>query len=87
MYIQFSYGHQKWAITFSRHDKTLGVYLVWKNPSDGMKTFVDFTITLLNLDHFTQNQSFNTKNAKFTPDDKSKFQVHHRGFFFPITNS
>ena len=37
-----------------------------------MKTFVDFAITLLNRDHFSQNQTFVTKAAKFTSDAKSK---------------
>ena len=66
-----SYGHQRWAITFSRHDKSLGVYLVWKNPSEGMKVFVDFTITLLNRDHYSENKTFSAKNIKYTGDAKS----------------
>lgn len=69
---EFMYGHQRWAITFSRNDKTLGVYLVWKNPSEGMKTFVDFTITLLNRVHFSENQSFSAKAAKFTTEARGK---------------
>ena len=66
-----SYGHQHWAITFSRHDKSLGVYLVWKNPSDGMKVFIDFSITLLNRSHYSDNQTFSAKNIKYTSDAKS----------------
>ena len=68
-----SYGHQRWAITFSRHDKSLGVYLVWKNPSEGMKVFVDFSITLLNRDHYSENISFLAKNIKYTGDAKSMY--------------
>ena len=68
----FRYGHQRWAITFSRHEKTLGIYLVWKNPSDGMKVFVDFSINLLNRVHFSQNQIYTAKGAKFTTDAKGK---------------
>jgi len=67
---EFMYGHQRWAITFSRHEKTLGVYLVWKNPSDDMKVYVDFSITLLNRVHFSQNQNYSAKAVKFTSDAK-----------------
>lgn len=31
---EFSYGYHRWAITFSRAGKVLGVYLVWRNPSE-----------------------------------------------------
>ena len=48
-YLAFvSYGHHRWALGFARHDKTLGVYLVWRSPSSGMQLAVDFSITLLN---------------------------------------
>ena len=42
-----------------------------------MKTLVDISFTLLNRDHFSLNESFATKNAKFTSDAKSnlKFQT------------
>ena len=72
-YCHFSYGHQHWAITFSRHDKSLGVYLVWKNPSEGMKVFADFSITLLNRHHYSENKTFSAKNIKYTGDAKSKY--------------
>ena len=75
MTIFFSYGHQRWAITFSRHEKSLGVYLVWKNPSEGMKTLVDFSITILNRDHFSQNQTYHSNAVKFTPDSRSKYII------------
>ena len=71
----FRYGHQRWAITFSRHEKSLGVYLVWKNPSEGMKVLVDFSVTLLNRAHFSQNQSYSAKTVKFTSDAKGKKYV------------
>ena len=66
----YRYGHNRWALTFSRHDKVLGVYLVWKNPSEGMKTLVDLHFTLLNRHHFSLNENFSTKNAKFTTEAK-----------------
>ena len=31
---EFGYGYHRWAITFSRAGKVLGVYLVWRNPSE-----------------------------------------------------
>lgn len=34
---EFSYGYHRWAITFSRAGKVLGVYLVWRNPSEVRK--------------------------------------------------
>ena len=68
--INYRYGHNRWALTFSRHDKVLGVYLVWKNPSEGMKTLVDLHFTLLNRHHFSLNENFSTKNAKFTAEAK-----------------
>lgn len=128
----FSYGYQQWSISFSRQEKSLGVYLVWRNPSDGMKVilvsnsckcfstfgsisnwhskvlplwmmsvfdllyyffyccckdearwsssvsfdfspcFKDFSITLLNREHFTDNQTFAANRAKFTRDSTCK---------------
>ncbi|XP_071744826.1 uncharacterized protein [Lepeophtheirus salmonis] len=65
---EFCYGHHRWAITFSRIDNMLGIFLIWRNPSDSMRVFVDFTFTLLNTDHFSQNESFSRKNVKFTKD-------------------
>ncbi|XP_077292856.1 uncharacterized protein LOC143915909 [Arctopsyche grandis] len=59
-------GFQKWAITFSRTDKVLGVYLVWRNASEGMRVYVDFTFTLLNREHFSVNEGFSGKQVKFT---------------------
>lgn len=35
---EFSYGYHRWAITFSRAGKVLGVYLVWRNPSEVSST-------------------------------------------------
>lgn len=63
---EFVCGYQKWAITFSRTDKVLGVYLVWRNASEGMRVYVDFTFTILNREHFSVNESFSGKQIKFT---------------------
>lgn len=59
-------GYQRWAITFSRTDKVLGVYLVWKSACQGMRVYVDFTFTLLNREHFSCNEAFAGKQVKFT---------------------
>ncbi|KAF6216297.1 hypothetical protein GE061_000637 [Apolygus lucorum] len=65
---EFSCGYQKWAITFSRTDKVLGVYLVWKSPSALMRVYVDFSFTILNREHFSVNEGFSGKQVKFTLD-------------------
>ncbi|KAJ1530332.1 hypothetical protein ONE63_005248 [Megalurothrips usitatus] len=57
-------GYQRWAITFSRTDKVLGVYLVWKSASQGMRVYVDFTFTLLNREHFSCNEAFAGKQVR-----------------------
>ncbi|XP_039277029.1 uncharacterized protein LOC111043531 [Nilaparvata lugens] len=63
---EFSCGHQRWAITFSRTDKVVGVYLVWRTTSEAMRVYVDFTFTLLNREHFSVNEAFSGKQVKFT---------------------
>ncbi|XP_065341900.1 uncharacterized protein LOC135940777 [Cloeon dipterum] len=80
---EFNCGYQRWAITFSRNDKVLGVYLVWRSGlagaggkgapnkashNTGMRVYVDFTFTLLNRDHFSVNEAFSGKQVKFTCD-------------------
>lgn len=60
---EFACGHQRWAITFSRTDKVLGVYLVWRSTSEAMRVYVDFSFTLLNRDHFSHNESFSGKQV------------------------
>ncbi|ODM88537.1 hypothetical protein Ocin01_18145, partial [Orchesella cincta] len=69
---EFMYGYQKWAITFSRTEKVLGVYLVWRNPSEGMKVHVDFSFTLLNREHFSANETFSGKSVKFSYDSPAQ---------------
>ncbi|KAK9497932.1 hypothetical protein O3M35_003830 [Rhynocoris fuscipes] len=65
---EFSCGHHRWAITFSRADKVLGVYLVWRSASDSVRVYVDFTFTILNREHFSVNEAFSGKQVKFTAD-------------------
>jgi len=61
---EFACGHQKWSITFSRTDKMLGAYLVWKSASESVRVYVDFTFTILNREHFSVNESFAGKQVK-----------------------
>ena len=49
-----------------------------------MKVAVDFAITLLNRDHFSENQTFATKGVKFTSDAKSKISIAAILFIAPI---
>lgn len=60
------YGYHRWAVAFSRHEKTVGIYLVWRSASEGMKVTLDFNLILLNREHFSQNQTFNRKRVKFS---------------------
>ncbi|XP_063994198.1 uncharacterized protein LOC135171514 [Diachasmimorpha longicaudata] len=61
-------GFQKWAVAFSRGDKVLGVYLVWRGAAPGLRVYVDFIFTLLNREHFSVNEGFSGKRVKFTYD-------------------
>ncbi|XP_071513816.1 uncharacterized protein [Panulirus ornatus] len=69
---ELTYGYQRWAITFSRSEKVLGVYLVWRNPCEGMRVYIDFTFTLLNREHFSGNEAFTGKQVKFTFDSPAQ---------------
>lgn len=60
---EFSCGHHRWAITFSRADKVLGVYLVWRSVSESVRVYVDFTFTILNREHFSVNEAFSGKQV------------------------
>jgi len=61
---EFACGHQKWSITFSRTDKMLGAYLVWKSTSESVRVYVDFMFTILNREHFSVNESFAGKQVR-----------------------
>ncbi|XP_078036098.1 uncharacterized protein LOC144469555 [Augochlora pura] len=59
-------GFQRWSVAFSRGNKVLGAYLVWRGPSRNLRVYVDFTFTLLNRQHFSMNEEFSGKRVKFT---------------------
>jgi hypothetical protein len=45
--------------------QTLGILLVWKSPSDGVKVQLDLSITLLNRENFAENRNFKIAAAEF----------------------
>ncbi|XP_076638028.1 uncharacterized protein LOC143350094 [Colletes latitarsis] len=59
-------GFQRWSVAFSRGNKVLGAYLVWRGASRNLRVYVDFTFTLLNREHFSMNEGFSGKRVKFT---------------------
>ncbi|KAI2807259.1 hypothetical protein BLOT_009222 [Blomia tropicalis] len=65
----FYYGYHRWAISFTRaNDKSLGVYLILRNASPSTECFADYTLTLLNREHFSRNEQHTEKQCKFTAD-------------------
>ena len=50
------------------NDKALGVFLILRNPSPSTKCYADFTLTLLNREHFSRNEQHREKQCKFTAD-------------------
>eukprot|EP00095_Tigriopus_kingsejongensis_P006112 maker-scaffold872_size86337-snap-gene-0.17 protein:Tk06112 transcript:maker-scaffold872_size86337-snap-gene-0.17-mRNA-1 annotation:"PREDICTED: uncharacterized protein LOC103573133" len=61
----FVYGFHRWALSFSREEKTLGIYLVWRSPSEGINVSLDLMVTLLNREAFDENRSFSIRKATF----------------------
>lgn len=64
----FTYNYHKWAVSFTRTEKLMGVFLILRTLSPGSKCLVDFTFTLLNREHFSKNENFTEKQKKFTVD-------------------
>lgn len=63
----FCFGYHRWAISFQRPtEKVLGVHLLLRNPSPSTSCVVDFTLSLLNREHFSQNEVYTKRQAKFT---------------------
>ena len=44
----------------------LGISLLWKSPSPGVNVQVDFMVTLLNRERFSENQFFSIPNAHYS---------------------
>lgn len=59
----------RWAISFTRaNDKVLGVYLILRDTSPSATCYADFTLSLLNREHFSRNEQYSEKQCKFTSD-------------------
>src|SRR6218665_574383 len=63
---EFSYGHHRWTLSTVRGDQHLGAYLAMANVYDGMTCSVDFTMTLLNNDHYTKNETYVERGCVFS---------------------
>lgn len=63
----FCFGFHRWAVSFQRpSERVLGVHLLLRNPSPSTACLVDFTLTLVNRHHFSLNEVFTKRQAKFT---------------------
>ncbi len=67
----FTYGYQKWSISLDKNDKHLNAVLTIKNVSEGTLCSLDYSITLVNKDHFTKNEMFMEKACEFTMEKTS----------------
>lgn len=66
---EFCFGYHKWALTFSRTDKMLGVFLVLKSAaSPGSRCYLDFAFTLLNREHFSRNETLSERQCRFSAE-------------------
>lgn len=68
----FTSSHQKWSLSFSKLDGQLSAFVTLKSAYEGMTVTADYSITLINREHFTRNESFSEKTAKFTFDNASQ---------------
>lgn len=67
----FPFGYHRWAVSFVRTDKVLGVLLRIRNPAPGSRCYLDFTFTLLNREHFSKNEAISEKQVRFTAEESS----------------
>lgn len=65
----FTYGYHKWAISLTRNESILGIYLILRSIAPGMKCYVDFSFTLTNKEHFSKNETYVEPRAKYTTDN------------------
>lgn len=79
---EFTYGYQKWNVSFVRSDKHLGSYLRLQTPAEGMTCRLDFSFTMLNKEHFTRNESYIEKSNDFTPEQTT----NGRKAFIPLND-
>jgi hypothetical protein len=67
----FTSSNQKWSLSFMKNNGQLSPMLTLKSVHEGMTVNADYGITLINREHFTRNESFVEKNAKFTYENNS----------------
>lgn len=81
----FCFGYHRWAISFQRPtEKVLGVHLLLRNPSPNTACVVDFTLTLLNRQHFSQNEVYTKRQAKFTITNPMQVSAHIHILVFSV---
>jgi hypothetical protein len=68
----FTSSNQKWALSFTKYNGQMSAFLTLKSAYEGMQVMADYGITLINREHFTRNESFTEKGAKFTFDNCSQ---------------
>ena len=61
----FTASNQKWSLLFTKTSDSINAFLSLKNVYEGMTVTADYGITLINREHFTLNETFVEKNAKF----------------------
>ncbi len=62
----FSASSQKWSLSFFKNNGSVNAFLTLKSALEGMCVQAEYAITLINREHFTKNETFSEKNAKFT---------------------
>ncbi|XP_077542466.1 uncharacterized protein LOC144155094 isoform X1 [Haemaphysalis longicornis] len=67
----FPFAYHRWAVSFVRTDKVLGVLLRIRNAAPGWKCYLDFTFTLLNREHFSKNEALSEKQVRFSAEEST----------------
>ena len=68
----FTSSNQKWSLSFVKSNGQLSSFLTLKSVYEGMTVTADYGITLINREHFTRNESFVEKTAKFSYENASQ---------------
>ena len=79
---EFMCGCHKWALTFTHTDYQIGTYLVWKNPSECVRIFLDLTFNIINRKHFSSDETFTERQVKFSHD----YQTQGTGKFVLLSD-
>ena len=62
----FTCANLKWSLSFVKSQGQLSSYLTLKSMHENMLVTADYSITLINREHFTRNETFAEKQCKFT---------------------